>query len=181
MALLKKKQIPRVARNDNKGEQIPRAARNDNNGEQIPRRSASRDDKVGRVHETDAAWINSALASFGAGSVGRTVDGLVGEVKLRLAALIADVDAPENGGTRKRTAGQLAGLLELIVREPGDQGKVILRQTIKQLHHSGFLHESALGHAPRLVNAEATLPIDGKPRRKAQRIRMWAEPVSVAA
>ena len=179
MALSKKTklQVPRSARDDNKGAM----ARDDNKKKQIPRRSASRNDKVGRVHETDAAWMNHVLGSFGTGSAGQTVSGLVGEVKLRVAAVIADVDAPEKGGTRKRTAGELAGLLELVVREAGDQGKVVMRHTIKQLHHSGFLQEGALGHAPRLVNAEATLPMDGRRRRKTHRIRMWAEPLAVSA
>ena len=169
MALLKKqKQIPRrfAPRND-KGEgeqlQVPRSARDDN--------------KKSGVHASDASWINSALASYGAGAAGRTVDGLVAEVKLRVAALIADVDAPENGGTRKRTAGQMVGLLELVVREAGDQGKVIFNHTIEQLNHAGFLADGAVGQAPRIVNAEATLPMDGK-RRKAAGVRMWAKPVT---
>ena len=130
-----------------------------------------------RVHAADVSWINDALASYGAGTAGRTVDGLVAEVKLRVAALIADVDAPENGGIRKRTAGQLVGLLELIVREAGDRGKVVLNHTITQLNHAGFLADGAVGHAPRIVNAEAILPMDGK-RRKVPCVRMWMKPVT---
>ena len=174
MALLKKqKQIPRrfAPRNDKvEGEQlqVPRSARDDNK-----RRD---DNKKSGVHASDASWINSALAAYGAGAAGRTVDGLVAEVKLRVAALIADVDAPEDGGTRKRTAGQMVGLLELVVREAGDQGKVIFNHTIEQLNHAGFLADGAVGQAPRIVNAEATLPMDGK-RRKAAGVRMWAEAV----
>src|SRR5262245_40608051 len=134
--------------------QIPRVARDDNKKAGA---YASRNHTP--VWGADALWITDALAPYKLDSIGRKLDALVGEVRLRVAALIADVDAPENSRTRKRTAGQLVGLLELIVREPGDHGKIVFKHTLKQLNHSGFLKGRARGHAPRIVRVDASLPI----------------------